>query len=300
MQMETLCAALSENGVRFLEKEPLSAHCSFKIGGPAELFVTPATPEQLCKAVSLCKENGVPYYLLGKGSNILFADDGYAGAIIDCSTVAGRAELSDAGVLYAEAGIPLAQICVMAQKKGFTGLEFAYGIPGTVGGAIYMNAGAYGGEIKDVLHRVGVLCQNGEVIVRNAAELALSYRHSALEENGECVLWAEFQLAPGDSIAIQGKMEDLLSRRKEKQPLDKPSAGSTFKRPEGAFAAALIDQCGLRGYRVGDAAISEKHCGFVVNLGHATCAQVLQLCDEVSAIVQHKTGFVLEKEIRVV
>ena len=179
-------------------------------------------------------------------------------------------------------------------------MEFAYGIPGTVGGAVYMNAGAYGGEVKDVLQSVRYLTAEGEITEAPAAELDLSYRHSAFEENGGCILSACFRLEPGDPGAIKARMNELMAKRLDKQPLDKPSAGSTFKRPAGAFAAALIDQCGLRGYRHGGAAVSEKHCGFVVNLGGATCADVLALCDEVRAIVQEKTGYELEKEIRVV
>ena len=181
-----------------------------------------------------------------------------------------------------------------------TGLEFAYGIPGTVGGAVYMNAGAYGGEMKDVLASVRYLTGEGEIVEVPAEQLDLRYRHSIFEENGGCILSAKFYLARGSASDIRAKMDDLMARRRDKQPLDKPSAGSTFKRPVGAFAAALIDQCGLRGYRHGGAAVSEKHCGFVVNLGGATCADVLALCDEVRAIVKEKTGYDLEKEIRVV
>ena len=186
------------------------------------------------------------------------------------------------------------------QLNGLSGLEFAYGIPGTVGGAVYMNAGAYGGEMKDVLTTVRYLAAEGEVREVPAAELDLRYRHSIFEENSGCILSAQFHLQPGNAADIRAKMDELMAKRVEKQPLDKPSAGSTFKRPAGAFAAALIDQCGLRGYRHGGAAVSDKHCGFVVNLGGATCADVLALCDEVRAIVKEKTGYDLEKEIRVV
>ena len=187
-----------------------------------------------------------------------------------------------------------------ALENSLTGLEFAYGIPGTVGGAVYMNAGAYGGEMKDVLASVRYLTGEGEIVEAPAEQLDLRYRHSIFEENGGCILSAKFYLARGSVSDIRAKMDDLMARRRDKQPLDKPSAGSTFKRPVGAFAAALIDQCGLRGYRHGGAAVSEKHCGFVVNLGGATCADVLALCDEVRAIVKEKTGYDLEKEIRVV
>ena len=194
----------------------------------------------------------------------------------------------------------LSALCKTALEHSLTGLEFAYGIPGTVGGAVYMNAGAYGGEMKDVLTTVQYLTAEGEVKEAAAAELDLRYRHSIFEENGGCILSAQFALTPGKPEVIRAKMDELMAKRLDKQPLDKPSAGSTFKRPVGAFAAALIDQCGLRGYRHGGAAVSEKHCGFVVNLGGATCADVLALCDEVRAVVKEKTGYDLEKEIRVV
>ena len=297
--MERFKHKLLQASIPFKENEPLAAHCTFKIGGPAEVFVLPETEQQLCAAVALCKEQAVRYYLLGNGSNILFADAGYRGAVID--TTAMKTELTiDGTQVTAGAGLRLSALCTAALENSLAGLEFAYGIPGTVGGAVYMNAGAYGGEIKDVLTAVRYLTAEGETVEAPAAELDLSYRHSVFEENGGCILSASFRLEQGDPAAIKARMNELMAKRVEKQPLDKPSAGSTFKRPAGAFAAALIDQCGLRGYRHGGAAVSDKHCGFVVNLGGATCADVLALCDEVRAIVKEKTGYDLEKEIRVV
>ncbi len=297
--MERFKRKLLQAGIPFKENEPLAAHCTFKIGGPAEVFVLPETEQQLCAAVALCKEQAVRYYLLGNGSNILFADAGYRGAVID--TTAMKTELTiDGTQVTAGAGLRLSALCTAALENSLAGLEFAYGIPGTVGGAVYMNAGAYGGEVKDVLTAVRYLTAEGETVEAPAAELDLSYRHSVFEENGGCILSAGFRLEQGDPAAIKARMNELMAKRVEKQPLDKPSAGSTFKRPAGAFAAALIDQCGLRGYRHGGAAVSDKHCGFVVNLGGATCADVLALCDEVRAIVKEKTGYDLEKEIRVV
>lgn len=294
-----LAAALHAEGIPALASEPLSAHCTFHIGGPAALFVRPQTEAQLCRAHALCRELAVPFYLLGNGSNILFRDEGYAGAILDVSAMKGGVT-REGETLYASAGASLSILCAEALKGGLTGLEFAYGIPGTVGGAIYMNAGAYGGEMKDVLVRVRYLTVDGTIVSAPAEELELSYRHSIFEDNGACILSAEFRLQPGDPAAIRARMNELMGRRRDKQPLDKPSAGSTFKRPQGAFASALIDQCGLRGYRHGGAAVSDKHCGFVVNLGGATCGDVLALCDEVRAIVREKTGYDLEKEVRVV
>lgn len=299
MNLEQLKAGLGAAGIPYRENEPLAEHCTFKIGGPARVFVMPREEEQLCKAILLCRDSGLPYYLLGNGSNILFADEGWSGVVLDASALKSSIQ-REGCTLRAGAGTLLSSLCREALRAGLTGLEFAYGIPGTVGGAVYMNAGAYGGELKDVLTRVRYLNQEGQIVCAEAAELDLSYRHSIFEENGGCILSAEFRLTPGDPAEIQAKMEDLMGRRRDKQPLDKPSAGSTFKRPAGAFAGALIDQCGLRGYRHGGAAISEKHCGFVVNLGGASCADVLALCDEVRDIVQEKTGYLLEKEIRVV
>ena len=297
--MERFKQKLLQAGIPFRENEPLAAHCTFKIGGPAQLFVQPQTEQQLCSVAALCKEQAVRYYLLGNGSNILFADEGFAGVVIDISAL-GSDIAVEGNMLTAGAGVRLVALCRAALEHGLSGLEFAYGIPGTVGGAVYMNAGAYGGEIKDVLTVVRYLTAEGKVVQASAAELDLSYRHSIFEENGGCILSAQFALQPGNAADIRAKMDELMAKRADKQPLDKPSAGSTFKRPAGAFAAALIDQCGLRGFRHGGAAVSDKHCGFVVNLGGATCADVLALCDEVRAIVKEKTGYELEKEIRVV
>ena len=310
--MERLKEALSAAGIAYKENEPLCAHCTFRIGGPADLFVLPENEEQLCAAIRLAKEAGVKSYLLGNGSNILFEDAGYRGAVINVSAMKSGIGMienisfpgKDPALTYdavvVGAGQMLSSLCMAALKNSLTGLEFAYGIPGTVGGAVYMNAGAYGGEMKDELASVRYLTGEGEIVEAPAEQLDLRYRHSIFEENGGCILSAKFYLARGSASDIRAKMDDLMARRRDKQPLDKPSAGSTFKRPVGAFAAALIDQCGLRGYRHGGAAVSEKHCGFVVNLGGATCADVLALCDEVRAIVKEKTGYDLEKEIRVV
>lgn len=297
--MEKLKLRLGREGIRFKEGEPLSRHCTFKIGGPADVFIEPADESELCRAAALCREEKVPYYLLGNGSNILFADEGFKGAVIDISA-SGREVETDGVFLQAGAGTMLSAVCGAALKAGLSGLEFAYGIPGTVGGAVYMNAGAYGGEMKDVLVSVRWLDMDGNIMESPAEELGFGYRSSAFERNGGCILTAKFRLEKGDPALIRARMEELMEKRRSKQPLDKPSAGSTFKRPEGAFAGALIEQCGLRGYSRGGAAVSEKHCGFVVNMGGASCADVLALCAEVSAIVKEKTGFALEKEIRVV
>ena len=306
MQEQTITAlreSLAAAGLPFVQDEPLAGHTTFKIGGPAAFWCTPHNAEELRSTLALCRENGARVYLLGNGSNTLFDDAGFDGAVIDMRGVA-EMEHSDADNdvvrITAGAGQTLGRLCSKAQALGLTGLEFACGIPGTVGGAVYMNAGAYGGEMKDVLTTVQYLTAEGEVKESAASELDLRYRHSIFEENGGCILSAQFALTPGEPEAIRAKMDELMAKRLDKQPLDKPSAGSTFKRPVGAFAAALIDQCGLRGYRHGGAAVSEKHCGFVVNLGGASCADVLALCEEVRTIVKEKTSYDLEKEIRVV
>lgn len=298
-----LCDALTRQQLPFVQGEPLAAHTTFRIGGPAVFWCAPQDAEQLRETLRLCRENGVRVYLLGNGSNTLFDDAGFDGAVVDMRGLS-QMESSDAGTdvvrITAGAGQTLGRLCSKAQSLDLTGLEFACGIPGTVGGAVYMNAGAYGGEMKDVLEAVSYLTADGRWVDSEASELDFSYRHSAFEENDACILGAVFHLEKGDPDAIKARMNELMQKRIDKQPLDKPSAGSTFKRPAGAFAAALIDQCGLRGYRHGGAAVSDKHCGFVVNLGGATCADVLALCDEVRAIVKEKTGYDLEKEIRVV
>ena len=297
--MERFKQKLLQAGIPFRENEPLAAHCTFKIGGPAQLFVQPQTEQQLCSAAALCKEQAVRYYLLGNGSNILFADEGFAGVVIDISAL-GSDIAVEGNMLTAGAGVRLAALCRAALEHGLSGLEFAYGIPGTVGGAVYMNAGAYGGEMKDVLTVVRYLTAEGEVVQASAAELDLSYRHSIFEENGGCILSAQFVLQPGNAADIRAKMDELMARRKASQPLEYPSAGSTFKRPEGYYAAALIDQCGLKGLTVGGAQVSEKHAGFVINRGSAACADVTALMAEIQRRVKAQTGVELEPEVRVI
>lgn len=290
---------LEAAGISVQENESLKQHTSFKIGGDAVLFAEIASQQQLSKAMQLIAQHQVEYYCLGKGSNILFSDAGFEGIILHFGK-----EISDIAVdgetIRAMSGASLQQVCLQAQKAGLTGLEFAYGIPGSIGGAVYMNAGAYGGEMKDVVVSVECVDQNGMVHTISGQDLQMGYRTSCFEKNGWCILSATMRLQKGDPQLILDQMQDYMSRRKEKQPLDKPSAGSAFKRPQGAYASALIDECQLKGYRVGDAAISEKHAGFIVNLGNASCADVLQVAEDVSRIVKEKTGFLLEKEIRVV
>lgn len=297
--MERFKQKLQAAAIPFRENEPLAAHCTFKIGGPAKLFVMPENEQQLCSAVALCKEQAVRYYLLGNGSNILFADEGFSGVVIDVSALDAEIAVEDT-VLTAGAGVRLAALCKAALKHGLSGLEFAYGIPGTVGGAVYMNAGAYGGEMKDVIRQVTVLTPECEQKVLSREELDLSYRHSCIPKNHFLVLEAELSLTPAPEQEIRAKMAELREKRVEKQPLEYPSAGSTFKRPEGYFAGKLIMDAGLRGYAVGDAQVSEKHCGFVINRGNATAAEILQLMKDVQERVKKQSGVTLEPEVKMI
>ena len=297
--VEKVAKQLEDRGIACKCNEALKEHTSFRIGGPARLFVQPKNTKELVDVLAGAKTANVPYFVLGKGTNVLFEDEGYNGLIIELSLCNSQIEISDAEII-AGAGAELSVVCTTARDAALGGLEFAYGIPGSVGGAVYMNAGAYGGEMKQVLKEVCFLDENFNVRALPANELELGYRTSAFHSHAWIILSATFACTEKETMLIEAEMQDLWTKRKDKQPLELPSAGSAFKRPEGAFAGALIDQCGLRGYRVGDAAISEKHCGFIVNLGQATCQQVLQLAEEVAQKVQQQTGYVLEKEIRVI
>ena len=288
-----------QQGIPCARKEPMARHTSFKIGGPAEIYCTPQNAQQVQEIRNKCAEFDIRTYFLGKGTNVLFADRGYDGVIIRIGESFSEIQVQG-NIVKAGAGTSLTKVCLAAADAGLAGMEFALGIPGCVGGAVYMNAGAYNGEMKDILRDVTFLDENGHEITLEADALSLGYRTSAFAYMPWCILSASFRLTSGNTEKIRDKMSEYARRRAEKQPLNVPSAGSTFKRPEGAYASALIDQCGLRGYAVGDAAISEKHCGFVVNKGNASCADVLCLTEVVTKIVKEQTGFTLEKEIRVV
>lgn len=288
-----------EHGIKFLEHEDLSKHTSFKIGGPADFFVKPKNKEQVSAVVDYCEKNSVPLLPLGKGSNVLVSDDGINGVVMYFGSDFGKIELIDENTIYCEAGAGLAALCNFALENELTGLEFAYGIPGSVGGAVFMNAGAYGGEIKDVIVYADHVDKNGKAGKFTGEELEMSYRHSVYSGKEYFITGAAFKLKKGEKAEIKAKMDDLIGRRFDKQPMDKPSAGSTFKRPEGAFASALIDQCGLKGYRVGGAEVSTKHAGFVVNIGGATCEDVLRLIRDVQEKVKNDTGFFLEPEVEI-
>lgn len=299
--IEKITALLSENKIEYSKNEPLKNHTTFKIGGAAAVFCTPDTQEKLKTVFSFVNKEKIPYFILGKGSNTLFDDEGFDGVII---CYAKNNIETDGCEIYADSGVQLSALCRAAQQAGLTGLEFAYGIPGNVGGAVYMNAGAYGGEIKDCTVSVDYLsaAENGECTFCNlpAENAGFAYRRSVFEDNGGFILGARFKLERGNPEEINNKMKELMAKRREKQPLEYPSAGSTFKRPVGAYAGALIEQCGLRGFSVGGAQISEKHCGFVVNKGEATCDDVVKLTEIVIKTVKEKTGFLLEREVKII
>lgn len=298
---ERLAALCQLEKIPVLWDEPMKNHTSFKIGGPAAALCAPKNRRQLRELVGFVQREGVDSWYIGNGSNLLVSDAGLNGiAILLDSGFDGEIEL-DGTVLLAPAGKKLSAVCAAACAAGLTGLEFAYGIPGSVGGAVYMNAGAYGGEMKDRLLWVEYLAPTGEIVRLEQEQLSLSYRHSRFMEEGmegSCIVRAAFGLQRGEKAAIQSEMDRILNQRRQKQPLEYPSAGSTFKRPQGAFAAQLIDECGLKGFTVGGAQVSEKHAGFVINTGKATCADVLELTRQVQECVQEKTGYLLELEVR--
>ncbi|WP_330588118.1 UDP-N-acetylmuramate dehydrogenase [Anaerosporobacter faecicola] len=292
---QKLMAILSEEHI--LRNEPLAKHTTFKIGGPAAYLVTPTNKEQVKQVIEICKECDVPFYVIGKGSNLLVGDQGYRGVIIQIYKNFNRIEING-NQITAEAGVMLARLAKEAAEYGLSGLEGESGIPGTLGGAVTMNAGAYGYEIKDHIISATVLRQDGEFQVLDKSELQLGYRNSIIQKEGFVAIEATFQLSPGKKEEILETMKELNQRRADKQPLEYPSAGSTFKRPEGYFAGKLIMDAGLAGYRVGDIMVSDKHCGFVVNVGNGTAAQVRQLIEDVQRIVYEKNQVRLEPEVR--
>jgi UDP-N-acetylmuramate dehydrogenase len=293
-----LAEKCKELGCEYRLQEPMRLHTSFKIGGPADIFLLPERPEQIAALLPFAQELNIPLHLLGCGSNVLVSDAGIRGAVLAISGRLSKIERLSPQKIFCAAGAGLMQLCRFAQSEGLGGLEFAYGIPGSVGGAIFMNAGAYGGEMKDILLSVSHITADGKLDTLYGDALKLSYRHSAYMENGCCILSAEFALQQAEPDTIRAQMDELKKRRKEKQPLEYPSAGSTFKRPKGAYASALIDQCGLKGLRIGDAVVSEKHAGFIINAGSASCADVCALIDEVKQRVLSQTGITLECEVR--
>lgn len=284
-------------GAEVFENEPMSRHTTFKLGGPADIFIVPGNKEMLQKINDFCKKEQICVFIIGNGSNLLISDKGIRGAVIKSS---GMNEIkAQDEIITCGAGVQLKTLCDFARNAGLTGLEFAYGIPGTVGGAVYMNAGAYGGEMKDAVTSVKYLEGTGEREL-NAGELNFGYRHSAFTGTGRVITEVALELKRGDKEEISAKMHELMERRRSKQPLEWPSAGSVFKRPAGNFAGTLIEKCGLKGTRVGGAMVSEKHAGFIVNAGGASCSNVLNLIEKIQSEVLKQTGISLECEIRMV
>lgn len=297
---ETLTALAKKLGAEVEENAPMSKYTSFKAGGTAALLITPVSVSSLREIILFCKENEIPYFILGNGSNVLVRDEGFDGAVIHLGAALSKITLKDENTIVVEAGASLKSICMFALEHSLAGLEFAYGIPGTLGGAVYMNAGAYGGEMKDVLKSVSHIDRDGELGLSEKENLDLSYRHSAYSDNGFTVTSAEIELQKGNYDEIKAKMNELMSKRRSKQPIEYPSAGSTFKRPEGYFAGSLIEECGLKGKCIGGAEVSTKHAGFIINKNKATATDILDLIKFVQDTVFEKHGVQLEPEVKII
>lgn len=292
---EALVKVLDEDQIK--PEEPMKNHVTFRVGGPADFFVTPKNYEELSWVLKCCAKYEMPCYIMGNGSNLLVSDQGYRGVVIQLFRQLNDIQC-EGNVIRAQAGALLSAVANRALEEKLTGFEFAAGIPGTLGGACVMNAGAYGGEMKDVLKSVAVLTREGERITLQKNELELGYRTSIIAKKNYIVLEAEIELDVGDAEEIKAVMDDLKERRTTKQPLEYPSAGSTFKRPEGYFAGKLIQESGLQGFQVGGAQVSEKHCGFVINKDQATAADIAELIRQVQDRVEEKFGVRLETEVK--
>lgn len=297
--MKDLVRFLENSNIKYLENEPMSNHTTFKIGGNAAVVVLPKSDNEIASVIKECNRLGIRHMTVGNGSNLLVSDDGIDACVILLGKDFSDVTLIDGDTIFAQAGASLTKVCRTALENSLTGLEFAYGIPGSCGGGAFMNAGAYGGELKDVLVKCDHIDQNGEKGTLCDDGLKLSYRHSAYYDNGCTITGVYFKLKKGNPDEIKSKMQDLMGRRKSKQPLEFASAGSTFKRPEGYFAGALIEECNLKGTTIGGAQVSTKHAGFVINTGGATCNDVLALCKQVSDTVYKEKGVRLEMEVRV-
>ncbi len=294
-----LCTLCQKIGCEFSTEAMLKDYTSFKIGGKADIMVFPDSIIKFINIVKFINENNVPFLVIGRGSNLLVSDEGFRGVVINTCKF-DSIELVDENTIKCRSGASLSRLCRFALEHSLTGLEFAFGIPGTAGGAAYMNAGAYGGEMKDVLISCEHVTKDGKLKEFAGDELSLSYRHSVYSDGDNIILSLTLKLQKGDKDAIKAKMDELMGKRRDKQPLEFPSAGSTFKRPEGYFAGALIEQCDLKGFTVGGAQVSEKHAGFVVNIGNATASDVLGVIDHCRETVLSETGIVLEPEVKII
>lgn len=285
-------------GCEFAENEPMSSHTSFKTGGLADLFVYPENIDTLVTILKVCKENNIKTFIIGNGSNILVSDNGLSGVVIRLSNNFSNIELIGDDTIYCQSGVSMKKLCMFALEHSLSGLEFAYGIPGTAGGAAYMNAGAYGGEMKDVLVKCEHIDSNFNVNSFEKDELELGYRTSVYSSKDYVITSLTLKMKKGNYDEIKALMDENLFKRKSKQPLEYPSAGSTFKRPEGYFAGALIEECGLKGYSVGGAQVSEKHAGFVINKGNATTTDILELIKHIQKTILDEKGVMLETEVK--
>lgn len=297
--MEKIINAAQSAGCKVTKNADMSKFTTFKVGGPAKLVIEPGSVDALSVVLKACKSEDVKPIVLGNGSNVLVRDEGIDGVVIIMGDAFSKIEYFGNNMVRAQAGAKIASLCNFCLEYELTGMEFAFGIPGTVGGAAFMNAGAYGGEMKDVIMVVNHMNLDGERGSFQGGELKFSYRHSAYVDSELIITSVIFLLDKGNPDAIKTKMTDILNRRKAKQPLEFPSAGSTFKRPDGYFAAALIDECGLKGESVGGAQVSEKHAGFVINKGGATAKDILTLMDEIQKTVKEQKGVILEPEVRI-
>ena len=290
----------SDLGAHVMTDAPMKKYTSFKCGGNASVLIVPNSIDTLKKTVAFCHSENVKPFVIGNGSNLLVTEKGINGVVIKIGSDISKIELIDENTIYCEAGASLKSLCIFALENSLSGLEFAYGIPGTLGGAVYMNAGAYGGEMKDILFSCTHIDKCGNIGELSLYELDLGYRRSAYTDNGFTVISSIMKLKKAEKSEIKNAMDENLRKRKEKQPLEYPSAGSTFKRPEGYFAGALIQDCNLKGYTVGGAQVSEKHAGFVINKGNATADDVLNLIHDVQKIVYEKHGVMLETEVKII
>lgn len=301
MALTTLINAAFEFGCTVAENAPMAQMTTFRVGGPADVLITIPDADTAAKLISRCCHESIPFFWLGNGSNLVVSDRGIRGAVLRLDPKTATVSANGTTVCC-DAGMTLQRLCLFARDNGLTGLEFAYGIPGTVGGAVYMNAGAYGGEMSQVVVSADCIARNGERFTLSAEELALGYRHSKLmdypENENPIVVGVTLNLQAGEREVIAAKMRELIAKRQEKQPLEFPSAGSFFKRPTGYFAGALVEEAGLKGYRVGDAQVSEKHAGFVINRGNATATELRQLCKDVQTVVEQQSSIHLEPEVR--
>ncbi|MDI3481328.1 MAG: UDP-N-acetylmuramate dehydrogenase [Tepidanaerobacteraceae bacterium] len=283
---------------RIKANEPMKNHTSFRIGGPADILALPRDVQEIKGIVDFCKREGVPFFVMGNGTNLLVGDKGIRGVVIKLAQNFNDIQVNN-NLIKCKAGVALSSIGCLALQNSLSGLEFACGIPGTVGGAVVMNAGAYGGQMADVVKKIRVLDFNGNIYEMSKDELGYSYRYSILQNGGRILLDVELELSPGDYNEIKARMEDFLTRRKQKQPLNLPSAGSAFKRPPGNFAGYLIEKAGLKGFRIGGAMVSDLHAGFIVNIDNATCEDVLNLINHIQKEVKRKFNVELEPEIKI-